>query len=128
MIEIARDFGGSKCCDKSNFRFRFFDRFGTMYGFHVRGKRKFQTNVGSCMTLGWLVLFSFACLYYFGKFLDKTNPMIQRNRYRSKAFSSVDLQEENFHFYWSFTNLVNGEEIKWNKWWENFSMYASMLT
>jgi hypothetical protein len=128
MEEIARDFGGSNCCDKSNFKFKVFDRFGTMYGFHLLGKAKFQTNVGSFMTLGWLALVCITFLFYGGKLLDKTQPVMQTNRQRNGAFPSVDLQDENFHFYWSFTDLMVGGEIKWDKWWENFSMYASMLT
>ena len=125
---MARDFGKGNCCDKANLRFRIFDRFGTMYGFHVRGKEKFQTKVGSLMTLGWLVLIILACIYYVGKLLDKTQPLMQTNRYRSDVYPSIDLQDENFHFYWSFSNVNNGMAIEWDFWWENFSMYASMLT
>ncbi len=128
MEELARDFGKANCCDRDNYRFRAFDRFGTMYGFHVRGNEKFQTKVGSVMTLGWLTLMILAVMYYVTKLLDKTEPVMQTNRYRSEDFPSVDLQDENFHFYWSFTDLMVGGEIKWDKWWENFSMYASMLT
>jgi hypothetical protein len=128
MEELARDFGKGNCCDIANFRFRVFDRFGTMYGFHVRGKEKFQTKVGSVMTLGWLVLMIGACVYYMQKLLDKTDPVMQTNRYRSDAYPSLDLQDENFHFYWTFRNLKNGGLIPRDFWWENFSMYASMLT
>ena len=128
MEELARDFGKGNCCDKANFRFRVFDRFGTMYGFHVRGKGKFQTKVGSLMTLGWIFLIILAGIFYVGKFTDKTEPVMQTSRYRSDVYPRVDLQDENFHFYWTFTDLVNGFEIEWEKWWENFSMYASMFT
>jgi hypothetical protein len=99
-----------------------------MYGFHVRGNEKFQTKIGSVMTLGWLTFMIFAVVYYVTKLLDKTDPVMSMNQYRSKAFPSVDLQDENFQFYWSFTDLMVGGEIKWDTWWENFSMYASMLT
>jgi hypothetical protein len=108
MEELARDFGGANCCDRANFRFRVFDRFGTMYGFHVRGNEKFQTKVGSVMTLGWLALITVAFLYYLAKFLDKTEPLMQTNRYRGDVYPSVDLEDENFHFYWGFTSLKNG--------------------
>ena len=128
MEEIARDFGGSNCCNSSNFKFRIFDRFGTMYGFHVRGNEKFQTNLGSCMTLGWMALVSLAVVFYMGKLLDKTEPVMSTNQYRSRSFADVDLLDENFHFYWSFVDLTSGVEIPWDKWWQNFSMYASMLT
>ena len=128
MEELARDFGGTNFCDRANFRFRVFDRFGTMYGFHVRGNEKFQTKIGSVMTLGWLALITLAFLYYLAKLLDKTEPLMQTNRYRSDVYPTVDLQDENFHFYWTFTNLKMGGEIKWDFWWENFSIFASMLT
>jgi hypothetical protein len=128
MEELARDFGKGNCSDIANFRFRIFDRFGTMYGFHVRGKEKFQTKVGSFMTLGWLVLIILACVYYMQKLLDKTEPLMQNSRYRSDVYPSFDLQRENLHFYWSFTNLNIGGPIKWDLWWENFSMYASLAS
>jgi hypothetical protein len=128
MEEIARDFGKWNFCDRNNFKFRAFDRFGTMYGFHVRGNGKFQTKVGSLMTLGWLVLMILSCLYYMQRLLDKTEPVMQTSRYRSDVYPSFDLQRENFHFYWLFTNLNTGGEIKWDQWWENFSMYASFAT
>ena len=129
MEELARDLGAQICCDRSNYRFRMIDRFGTMYGFHVRGNEKFQTNLGSVMTLFWLTLIILAGVFYVGKFTDKTEPVMQTSRYRSEAFPSIDLVDENFHFYWSFTDLTSGDgEIQWGKWWENFSMYASMLT
>jgi hypothetical protein len=128
MEELARDFGGASCFDRAKFRFRVFDRFGTMYGFHVRGNEKFQTKVGSVMTLAWLVLTILACVYYMQKFLDKTEPLMQTNRYRSDDFPSLDLQDENFHFYWRFTNLKIGGGIKWDFWWENYNMFASMLS
>ena len=128
MKELARDFGAANICDKANWRFRVFDRFGTMYGFHVRGKEKFQTKVGSVMTLGWLVLIILAVQYYMDKFFDKTEPLVQTNRYRSNVYPSVNLQDENFHFYWKFTNLKIGKAIKWDLWWENFSLFASLTT
>jgi hypothetical protein len=128
MGELARVPGVAKCCDRVNFKFRVFDLFGTMYGFHVRGNEKFQTKVGSFMTLGWLALIGFIFYYYLVKLLDKTEPMMQTNRYRSNIFPSLDLQEENFHFYWRSRNLKNGLYIKWDSWWENFSMYSSIVT
>jgi hypothetical protein len=99
-----------------------------MYGFHVRGNEKFKTKVGSVMTLGWLASIALISLYYVNKLLDKTEPMMQTSRFRSNVYPSLDLQDENFHFYWSSTNLKIGGAIKWDFWWENFSMYASMMT
>jgi hypothetical protein len=128
MEELARDLGGAYCCDKANFRFRVFDRFGTMYGFHVRGNEKFQTKVGSVMTLGWLALIILIFLYYGAKLLETTEPLMRTSRYRNDVFPSVDLQDENFHFYWTSRNLKTGKVIEWDFWWENFSMYASMMT
>jgi hypothetical protein len=79
-----------------------------MYGFHVRGSSKFQTKTGSVMTLGWLFLVSFAFVFYLRKFLDKTEPQMQMNRFRSEAFPNVDLLEEDLHFSWSFLDLRTG--------------------
>ena len=67
MEELARDFGGANFCDRANFRFRVFDRFGTMYGFHVRGSGKFQTKFGSLMTIIWLLLITLAFFFYVEK-------------------------------------------------------------
>ena len=126
MEELVRAPGVGNCCDRANFKFRFFDLFGSMYGFHVRGNEKFQTKVGSLMTLGWLVLMIFACAYYMDKLLDKTEPVMQTSRFRSDIYPSIDLEDENVHFYWLFSNLKAGGAIKWDLWWENFSMYASL--
>jgi hypothetical protein len=128
MEELARDLGGANCCDRAKFRFRVFDRFGTMYGFHVRGNQKFQTKLGSVMTLGWLALIALIFVYYGAKLLDKTEPLMQTSRYRSDVHPSLDLQDENFQFYWTFRNLNSGGMIQWDSWWENFSMFASMLS
>jgi hypothetical protein len=128
MEELARDLGGANCCDRAKFRFRVFDRFGTMYGFHVRGREKFQTKVGSVMTLGWLALIALIFIYYGAKLLDKTEPLMQTNSYRSDFYPNLDLQDENFQFYWTSRNLISGAMIEWDFWWENFSMYATMMT
>jgi hypothetical protein len=128
MEELARDLGGANCCDRAKFRFRVFDRFGTMYGFHVRGNEKFQTKLGSVMTLGWLAIIALIFIYYGAKLLDKTEPLMQTNRYRSDVYPSLDLQDENFQFYWTSRNLKSGGMIEWDTWWENFSMFASMLS
>ena len=53
---------------------------------------------------------------------------MQTSRYRSDVHPSLDLQDENFQFYWTFRNLNNGGMIEWDIWWENFSMFASMLS
>ena len=50
------------------------------------------------------------------------------SRYRSDSLHSLDLQDENFHLYWRSKNLKTGGIIEWDFWWENFSMYASMMT
>jgi hypothetical protein len=60
--------------------------------------------------------------------LDKTEPLMQTNRYRSDVYPSLDLQDENFQFYWTSRNLISGAMIEWDFWWENFSMYATMMT
>jgi hypothetical protein len=128
MKELARDLGGANCCDRAKFRFRVFDRFGTMYGFHVGGNKKFQTKLGSVMTLGWLAIITLIFIYYGAKLLDKTEPLMQTSRYRSDVYPSLDLQDENFQFYWTSRNLISGAMIEWDFWWENFSMFASMLS
>jgi hypothetical protein len=99
-----------------------------MYGFHVRGNQKFQTKLGSVMTLGWLALIALIFVYYGAKLLDKTEPLMQTSRYRSDVHPSLDLQDENFQFYWTSRNLNSGGMIQWDSWWENFSMFASMMT
>jgi hypothetical protein len=60
--------------------------------------------------------------------LDKTEPLMQNNRFRSDVDPILDLQDENFHFYWTSRDLKSGGMIEWDFWWENFSMYASMMT
>ena len=80
------------------------------------------------MTLGYFFLMIFACFYYWEKLVDKTEPVMQTSRYRSDFYPSIDLEDENFHFYWLFSNLKIGGGIKWDLWWENFSMYASLAT
>jgi hypothetical protein len=94
----------------------------------VRGNEKFQTKIGSVMTLVWLTIIILIFLYYGAKLLETTEPLMRTNRYRSDVDPSLDLKDENFHFYWTFRNLKTGSMIEWDFWWENFSMYASMMT
>ena len=105
MEEVARTFGSANCWDWNNFRFRIFDRFGSMHGFHVRGSTKFQTKFGSLMTIGWLVMITLAFFFYLDKLLDKSAPSMQRNRYRATESANADFKKENFHFFWSFKSL-----------------------
>ena len=128
MEELARDFGNANFCDRDNFRFRIFDRFGSMQGFHVRGKTKYQTKVGSLFSFMWLILISLAIVFYLRKLMDKTEPIMQMNQYHHKESATIDLKKENYQLFWSFTSMKDGHRLIWDEYWSSFSMYASIVS
>ena len=128
MEELARDFGNANFCDRENFRFRIFDRFGSMQGFHVRGKTKYQTKVGSIFSFIWLFLISLAFVFYLRKLMDKTEPIMQMNQYRDKEAVTIDLKKEKYQLYWTIISMKDGKRLTWDEFWSSFSAYASIIS
>ena len=67
MESIAKEFADADNWGRGSFKMRRYDKFGSMYGFHVRGSYHYQTKVGAIFSfIYWsLVMASFA--YYFSK-------------------------------------------------------------
>jgi hypothetical protein len=52
---------------------------------------------------------------------------MQRNRYRANELATVDLEKQDVHFYFSIMNLTNGMNVRWDEFWPNFSLWASII-
>ena len=85
MIEIIEAFEKSDFSLKT-LKFRTFDFFGTMRGFHVRGFHRYQTKVGTLFTLFYFICLVSAIMYYIDKFRDTDKPKVQYNDYISEEY------------------------------------------
>ena len=127
MESIARDFADADRWTCGLGKFRRLDSFGTMYGFHVRGSYHYQTKVGAIFTMIYfcMVLLTFA--FYLIKWADKSQPFVMWNAYKDVEYADIDLDKEQFHFYWMGMNLIRGTKITWTEFWGSYHMYASLL-
>ena len=126
MQELIVDF------EKASFtlnklKFRNFDFFGTMRGFHIRGFYKFQTKVGTFFTALYLLFIVSAIAYYVKKFEKTETPRVQYNHYNSAIYSDFNPIKEKIHFYFIPTNPKTGENIPWNTFYEQYTMYSAYI-
>ena len=108
---------GNFKCDK--LKWRNFDFFGTMRGFHIRGFYKFQTKVGSFFTFFYLAMVCCAIAYYLKKFNDTTRPRVQYNAYNHQKFADFYPAQKEIHFYFIPTT-PNGDRISYKEFWEEY--------
>ena len=99
MESFAKKFAEVDSWDCQGFKFRRYDKFGNMLGFHVRGAGNYQTKVGAVYTLIYWLLVMATFAYYLFKWRDKSKPLVMWNEYKDEAHPEIDLWKENFHFY-----------------------------
>jgi multidrug efflux pump subunit AcrB len=66
------------------FKFSHFDKFGTMFRFHIQGSYTYQTKVGSMFTLLFYILVTLSFIYYFMRFADTTRPLVVMSEYEAQ--------------------------------------------
>ena len=108
------------------FSMRQFDKFGTMFGFHVRGARVYQTKVGAIFTMIYWLLVIATFAYYLFKWRDKSRPRVMWNEFRDANYPEIDLWKENFHFYILPFNFNTGNYVPWDQFWSSYSLYATI--
>jgi hypothetical protein len=92
-IAVVDSWGGQGC------KMRRYDKFGTMFGFHVRGAYNYQTKVGSIFTMIYWLLVMATFAYYLSKYIDKSRPRVMWNQNKTEQHPEIDLWKENFHVY-----------------------------
>jgi hypothetical protein len=66
MESFAKKFAEADSWGSQGFTMRQFDKFGTMFGFHVRGASNYQTKVGATFTfIYWIVVMATFTFYLF---------------------------------------------------------------
>jgi hypothetical protein len=127
MESIAREFAEADGWNRRRFKMRRLDKFGSMFGFHVRGSYRYQTKVGAIFTMIYLLLVVATFDYYIRRWADKSKPRVTWNQYRTQAYPEIDLWEENLHFYILPVDMTTGKWLAWNQFWSSFTLYASVL-
>ena len=127
MENIARDFAQADQWNRRGFKWRRIDRFGSMYGFHVRGSYTYQTKVGAMLTIFYLCLVMATFAFYIMKWRDKSKPFVMWNQYKDVEFAAINLSNENFQIYFIPMNLSTGLYYSWEYFWSSWHMYASIL-
>lgn len=127
MENIARDSTDADKWKCSWFKMRQLDRFGTMYGFHVRGSYRYQTKVGALFSLLYIGLVILTFAFYILKWADKTQPFVMWNEYTDVKYADMDLDKENLNFYFVGMGMSRGTKVAWDDFWGSFHLYASIL-
>ena len=127
MESIARDFADADRWTCGLGKFRRLDSFGTMYGFHVRGSYHYQTKVGAIFTMIYFCMVILTFAFYLRKWADKSKPFVMWNQYKDVEYADIDLDNEQFNFYFMGMHMLKGTKISWNEFWGSYHMYASIL-
>ena len=127
MESIARDFADADKWSCNSFKMRSLDKFGTMYGFHVRGAPHYQTKVGAIFTMIYFALVIATFGFYITKWADTSRPRVMWNAYSDVKYAEIDLWKENFHFYFVGMDLTTGQVLIPEVFWGSFQLYASIL-
>jgi hypothetical protein len=99
MESFAKKFAEVDNWGSQGFKMRRFDKFGTMFGFHVRGAYNYQTKVGAIFTMIYWLLLMATFVYYLFKWRDKSRPSVMWNEFRAEQYPEIHLWKENFHVY-----------------------------
>ena len=67
MESFAKKFAEVENWGSQEFKMRRYDKFGTMFGFHVRGGYNYQTKAGAIFTLFYWLLVMATFAYYISK-------------------------------------------------------------
>jgi hypothetical protein len=127
MESFAKEFSEADEWARAPYKMRRLDKFGAMFGFHVRGSFNYQTKVGAVFTMIYLVLVMATFAYYIRKWVDMTRPKVTWNQYRAQVYPEIDLWTENVHFYILPLDNTKGKWLEWNQFWSSFTVYASIL-
>ena len=127
MENIARDFATADGWGHRAFKWRRIDKFGFMYGFHVRGSYTYQTKVGAMLTIFYLCLVMATFAYYILKWKDKSKPFVMWNQYKDVEYANINLSKEQFHIYFVPMDLTNAYYYSWGEFWSSWHMYGSIL-
>ena len=127
MESFAREFAEADGWNRRGYKIRRLDRFGSMFGFHVRGSFNYQTKVGAVFTMIYVILVILTFAYYIQKWVDMTRPKVTWNQYRTQVYPEMDLWEENVHFYILPIDNTKGKWLTWDEFWSSFTIYASIL-
>ena len=127
MESIAKEFADADNWGRGSFKMRRYDKFGSMYGFHVRGSYHYQTKVGAIFSFIYLVLVYATFAYYILKWTDKSKPFVMWNQYKDQEYPQVDLWKENFQFYFIPMDMRNGTYPVWDQFWGSYHIYASIV-
>jgi hypothetical protein len=84
-------------------KFSHFDKFGTMFRFHIQGSYTYQTKVGSLFTLLFYILVSCSFIYYLMKFADTTRPLVVMSEYEAEEELSFNIAKDQHILYWQAT-------------------------
>jgi hypothetical protein len=99
MESFARNIAGVDNWGSQGFKMRQYDKFGTMFGFHVRGAYRYETKVGAIFTMFYWLLVMATFAFYAYKYFDKSRPRVMWNEFRADKYAEIDLWKENFHLY-----------------------------
>ncbi len=64
MESIAKEFAQADNWGRASPKMRHWDKFGSMYGFHVRGSSHYPTKVGAVFSIMYIVLVMATFTYY----------------------------------------------------------------
>ncbi len=126
MESFAKKFAEVDGWGNEGFKLRHYDKFGTMFGFHVRGGYNYQTKVGAIFTMIYWLLVIATFAYYLFKWRDKSRPRVMWNEFRDAKYPEIDLWKENFHFYILPFNFNTGNYVPWDQFWSSYSLYATI--
>ena len=62
-------------------QFRYFDWFGNMTNFHMKGSTNYQTKIGALFSLAWLTIILSAYVFYFNRLMSRDDPAVGFNKY-----------------------------------------------
>ena len=109
-------------------QFRYFDWFGNMTNFHMKGSTNYQTKIGALFSLAWLTIILSAYVFYFNRLMSRDDPAVGFNKYIGDKYPEVDLVEQNHNFFFITRYRKNEEFVKWDDFWGSFTLYGSIYT
>ena len=87
------------CLNPKNLSMMGLDKFGDMLTFQIRRKNKYQTKVGGCCTIIFTLLVALTFGYYFRWFLNKNEPFLSVNEYKSDQYLDSNIAKEGYEYY-----------------------------
>jgi hypothetical protein len=127
MESFAKKFAEVDSWGSQGLKMRRYDKFGTMFGFHVRGAYNYQTKFGAIFTMIYWLLVMTTFAYYLFKWRDKSRPSVMWNEFRAEQYPEIDLWKENFHFYIMPFDKTSGKHVPWDQFWSSFHIYATIM-